>query len=85
MRDETGTGCVGSGGTWNNLEIYAELGEQEALFDCLGTMVRGVMIEFLWTAPVFDPYRDDPRFEAALDRWNVVGYKTWPFDTGGDT
>lgn len=45
----------------------AYLGEEEWLFECLERSVD----HHLWyvrSEPIFEPYRDDPRFTAVLER-----------------
>jgi hypothetical protein len=52
--------------------MYAELGETDQLLECLGARVSGGGL-FQWVLPVYDPYRDEPRFQALLEPMNVVG------------
>ncbi len=46
--------------------VYAQLGDADRLFVCLGREVRNRHPWYLKVNPVFDPYRDDPRFPPLL-------------------
>jgi hypothetical protein len=80
-RESRGEACSPPSGPWGDIEAYAALGDTETLYSCLDVNVPFRLVEFLWTSPTLDPYRDDPRFRAALDRRDIVGYKNWPFTT----
>jgi tetratricopeptide (TPR) repeat protein len=58
----------------DTVEMYAELGDADQLYECLQTRKLGIT-ELLWMLPEYDRYRNDPQFQALLDRRNVVGYK----------
>ena len=50
--------------------MYAGLGERTATYDRLDKayVARDVHLIFLPVDPKWDPYRDDPRFQAILSR-----------------
>ena len=78
-RQQRGEIC-GSGSAW----LYAALGDADQMYECMDLVSRGSIVDLFWTRAAFDPYRDDPRFDAQLDRWNIVGYKTCcPFSVNG--
>ena len=59
---------------FDTVEMYAELGDADQLYECLQTRKLGIT-ELLWMLPEYDRYRNDPQFQALLDRRNAVGYK----------
>jgi hypothetical protein len=48
--------------------MLAYLGDREGTFRCLEESVDRGRFGMIKVNPVFDPYRDDPRFEALLAR-----------------
>jgi serine/threonine-protein kinase len=48
--------------------MLAHLGDREGTFRCLGEVIDRGKFDFIKVDPFFDPYRDDPRFQALLAR-----------------
>jgi adenylate cyclase len=49
--------------------LYAQVGDRDRMFACLEQSLREHKAErFAKVHPIYDPYRDDPRFEAFLER-----------------
>ena len=49
-------------------------GPPEHLGECLEDAVEPIPF-FLWTAPSYNRYRDEPRFRAMLDESGVIGHR----------
>ena len=53
--------------------MLAYLGDREGTLRCLEEFVdRGLFINFIKVDPLFDPNRDDPRFDALLARMGLA-------------
>ncbi len=47
-------------------------GEADAMFECLQKAIDRRDLVWLEADPVYDPYREDPRFAALLRRMNLA-------------
>ncbi len=52
---------------WDRGFALAQLGESDAMFDCLQVARSENRINYPKVEPLFDPYRSDPRFQAILE------------------
>ncbi len=50
------------------MTLSAILGDRDRMFDCLESL--NDFLPYTW-APIFNPYRGDPRFHALLRKWNL--------------
>ena len=51
------------------MNLSAILGDRDRMFDCLELFIDPT---YTWTwRSIFDPYREDPRFDALLRKWNL--------------
>jgi TolB-like protein/tRNA A-37 threonylcarbamoyl transferase component Bud32/Tfp pilus assembly protein PilF len=62
------------GRTFGAASYYATAGEADAMFEALDEChrQRHAMLPYIQHIPFFDPYRADPRFQALLQRMNLV-------------
>jgi Tfp pilus assembly protein PilF len=68
---QSGRAC----GQWPSigLILMALANEPDRMFECLGEAIRRAAVELpIKVHPILDPYRDDPRFTAALLRMNLA-------------
>jgi cytochrome c-type biogenesis protein CcmH/NrfG len=61
-----GDRCLGN--PYVGAGVRAHLGDREGTFECLGQAVDYGYFNYFHVDPIFEPYRDDPRFEALLAR-----------------